>query len=84
MIRARGNIKKGLESMKTEEMLTGVNNSQLINIYSEPDLNSEIVCKVQRSAEVLIDLVSSTKDFYKVYTAIGAEGFCQKDLIKVK
>jgi hypothetical protein len=70
--------------MKTEEMLTGVTNVLRTHIHTEPDLNSEIVCKVRYLTEVMIDLVSSTKDFYKVYTAMGTEGFCEKDLITVK
>ena len=32
----------------------------------------------------MIDPDMSTADFYKVYTAMGAEGFCEKDFIAVK
>ena len=70
--------------MKTEEMLVGIANCLRLHIYSEPDFNSEIVCKVRYLTELMIDPVGSTKDFYKIYTAIGAEGFCQKDLITIK
>lgn len=70
--------------MKTEEMLTGFANCPRLHIHTESDLNSEIVCKVRYLTEVLIDPDSSTEDFYKVYTAIGAEGFCQKDHIILK
>ena len=31
-----------------------------------------------------IDAGESTEDFYKIYTAIGAEGFCQKEFITIK
>ena len=70
--------------MKSEEMLTGVSNCIRLHIHAEPDLNSEIVCKVRYLTEVLIDPVNSTNDFYKICTAIGAEGYCQKDLITIK
>jgi hypothetical protein len=70
--------------MKTEETLIGVVNCLRLHIHSEPSLDSEIVCKVRYLTEVMIDPVNSTKDFYKVYTAIGAEGFCQKDLLILK
>lgn len=70
--------------MKTENMPIGVVNCLRLHIHSEPDLESEIVCKIRYATEVEIDMNNSTEDFYKIYTAIGAEGFCQKDLITLK
>lgn len=70
--------------MKTEEMLIGVTNCLRLHVHNEPDVNSEIVCKLRYLTEVMIDPVNSTDDFYKVYTAIGAEGYCKKELIIVK
>lgn len=69
--------------MKTETMPIGVVNYLRLHIYSEPNLESEIICKIRYSTEVVIDLDNSTDDFYKIYTAIGAEGFCQKDLVTI-
>ena len=70
--------------MKTEDMPIGLVNCLRLHIYSEPNVNSEIVCKVRFLTEVAIDLENSTEDFYKIYTAIGAEGFCQKELVTIK
>lgn len=70
--------------MKKEDMTFGVANCIRLHIRSEPDLNSEVVCKVRYLTELVIDLGESTKDFYKVYTAIGAEGFCQKEFVTIK
>lgn len=70
--------------MKTEDMLTGVVNCLRLHVYSEPDMDSDIVCKVRYSTEVAVDLDNSTEGFYKIYTAIGAEGFCQKELVTIK
>lgn len=70
--------------MKTEDMQIGFVNCLRLHMLSEPDLASEVICKIRYLTEVAIDLDSSTEDFYKIYTAIGAEGFCQKDLITVK
>ena len=70
--------------MKTEEMLIGIVNCLRLHIHAEPDLNSEVVCKVRYLTEVMIDPVNSTKDFYKIYTAIGVEGFCEKDLLTIR
>lgn len=70
--------------MTADNMQTGVANCLRLHIHSKPDLNSEIVCKVRYLTEVEVDRKNSTEDFYKVYTAIGAEGFCQKDLVTIK
>ena len=70
--------------MKTEIMPIGVVTCFGLPVYSEADLNSEIICKVQYLSEVMIDPSMSTADFYKVYTAVGVEGFCQKDFICYK
>lgn len=69
--------------MVTEDMPVGVANCLRLHIHSEPSTDSEIVCKVRYSTELAIDLDSSTEDFYKIYTAIGAEGFCQRDLVTI-
>lgn len=69
--------------MNIDDALVGVSNCLRLHIHEEPDLNSRIVCKVRYLTEVIIDPESSTDEFYKVYTAIGAEGFCQKELITI-
>lgn len=70
--------------MKTEDMPMGVVDCLRLHVYSEPSLDSEIVCKIRYLTEVMVDKGASTEDFYKIYTAIGAEGFCQKDLLIIK
>lgn len=70
--------------MKTENMPIGVVNCLRLHIHSEPNLDSEVVCKIRYLTEVAIDLENSTDEFYKIYTAIGAEGFCQRNLVTIK
>lgn len=70
--------------MRTETMLTGIANCLRLSIYSEPNIDSEIICKVRYLTEVEIDLDNSTDNFYKIYTAIGAEGFCLKKFVTIK
>lgn len=64
--------------------MTGVANCLRLHIHSESSLDSEIVCKVRYLTELEVDMENSTEDFYKVSTATGAEGFCQKDLVTIK
>lgn len=70
--------------MKTEDMSVGVVECLRLHIFAEPNLDSEIVCKIRFATEVRVDMENSTEDFYKIYTAIGAEGFCQKNHIFIK
>lgn len=70
--------------METEGMLIGVVTCLRLHIYSEPNLDSDVVCKIRYATEVEVDLNNSTEDFYKIYTAIGAEGFCRKEFISIK
>jgi hypothetical protein len=70
--------------MNADNMLIGIVNCLRLHIFAEPKLDSDIVCKVRYLTEVEVDPSKSTEDFYKIYTAIGAEGFCQKDLIIIK
>lgn len=69
--------------MKSKTMPAGFANCLRLHIHSKPDLESEIVCKVRYLTEVMVDIGGSTPDFYKVYTATGAEGFCQKDFVTI-
>lgn len=70
--------------MKTEAMRTGVVNCLRLHIHTEPSLESDVVCKVRYLTELEVDLKNSTTEFYKVFTAIGAEGFCEKDYVTIK
>lgn len=70
--------------MRTDEMPIGVADCIRLHIHSKPTLDSEIVCKVRYLTELIVNPAESTEDFYKVYTAIGAEGFCQKELVLIK
>ena len=70
--------------MNTDAIQNGIVNCLRLHVFSEPNTDSEVVCKLRYLTEVEIDFENSTEDFYKVYTAIGAEGFCQKDLLIIK
>ena len=67
-----------------ENVQAGVVNCLRLPIHEKPSLDSSIVCKLRYLTEVEVDLYESTKNFYKIYTAIGAEGYCLKDQIVLK
>lgn len=70
---------------KVAEVVTGVvDGCTKLNVREEPSLFAEIVCQLDKGAEVVIDDAESTDDFYRVYTASGMEGFCLKKFITLK
>ena len=70
--------------MKTKKTLTGVVTCLRLHIHTEPNVDSEVVCKIRYLTEVEIDPNSSTDDFYKVCTETGAEGYCKKGEVTLK
>ena len=61
-----------------------VENCARLNVREEPDAEAEVVCVLAAQSEVTINEKESTKDFYKICTAAGAEGFCMKKFIRIK
>jgi len=55
-----------------------------LNVREHPEATASIVCEIPCATEVTIDLDSSTRDFYKVYTEHGIEGYCMKKYIEVE
>ena len=70
--------------MTEDNNCVGLANCLRLHIYAEPDETSDVVCKIRYLTDVVIDSRNSTKDFYKICTAVGAEGFCRKELITIK
>ena len=55
-----------------------------LNVRENPDPEAKVVCTIDALTEVMIDEDASTKDFYKVCTSAGAEGYCMKKYIAVR
>lgn len=67
-----------------KNLKTGFVNCLRLHVHEKPDLDSEIVCKLRYLTEVVVDTKESTGEFYKVYTAIGAEGYASKECVTIK
>lgn len=55
-----------------------------LNVRREPKVDGEIITTIPALTEVIIDSDASGRDFYKVYTSDGVEGFCMKKYIAFK
>lgn len=71
---------------KVEEIVDGfVSGCTKLNVRSEANKDSKILCVINEKAEVLVHVVENDSgDFYKVRTSSGIEGYCMKKYITIK
>lgn len=69
---------------ETQEIIGVVTDCLKLNIRKEPSKDSEAVAIVTCLDELMIDMASSTDDWYAVCTAAGIEGFCMKKFVAVR
>ena len=68
-----------------ESQTTGiVSGCPRLRVREAASTNAEVLCEIPTDSKVTIDVSTSTKDFYKVTTSAGVEGFCMKKFIEVK
>lgn len=68
--------------MKNE--LTCIVDCLRLHILSEPRSDADVVCKVRYLTELEIVKELPHEGYFKVCTATGAEGYCEKCLVKLK
>lgn len=66
------------------ELKTGVVTCLRLHVLTEARCDADVVCKLRYLTEVLISEEESTDDYYKIYTAIGAEGYCDKNSVEIR
>jgi uncharacterized protein YgiM (DUF1202 family) len=55
-----------------------------LNVREEPTMESKVLCKLDKLSEVQVDKANSTRDFYKIVTATGVNGYCMKKYMSIK
>lgn len=82
-----------VENLKEEEVATVQDDANLTGIVAgceklyvrkKANKDSEPLCVINKGAEVVIDTTKTSKDFYKVCTSAGVEGYCMKKFISIK
>lgn len=63
---------------------TGVVDCIRLHILSEPRSDADVVCKVRYLTELRVVDEMPDSDYMKVCTAIGAEGYCDRNLVKIR
>ena len=77
----------GVQKDKEEEVevvISGkVVDCDLLNVREHASSDANVVCKINKDDEVIVNKDKSTNDFYKVCTATGIEGYCMKRFIAI-
>lgn len=55
-----------------------------LNVREEPTVESKVLCKLDKLSEVQIDKSNSTRDFYRIITSTGINGYCMKKYMSIK
>jgi hypothetical protein len=79
------NNKKGLSEKQPEEKTERgiVCGCIVLAVRENATINSKILTTIPTNTKVTVDPDNSTKDFYKVLTKDGIEGFCMRSFIKI-
>lgn len=78
-----GDVLEVKEPEKVEPVVGIVTDCIKLNVRKEPDANAEIVCTIDASTDLIINEEESAKDFYKICTVAGIEGYCMKQFITI-
>lgn len=75
-------VQETVDTVSLPETVTGtVANCTKLNVRANPSTTAEIVCVLDAKSEIEIDVAKSTNEWFKVYTAIGSEGYCMRQFV---
>lgn len=69
---------------KSKEIIGFVDGCENLYVRKDSSKKSDHLAIIRKMTEVVIDSENSTKDFYKVKTSDGIEGYCMKKFITIK
>ena len=72
-----------MESTKDEPKTTiGKVTAKRLNIREKPDIGSSILCVAEANSELMIE-EDASKEWFKVCTVLGVEGYCMKKFVDI-
>lgn len=77
-------VSENVQEQVSEKVIGIVSNTPKLRVRKEPNVDSEILCLLDKDTEVNIDLENSAEFFYKIVTPAGLEGYCMKEYITIK
>lgn len=77
-------VQEIVEESQEVKTIGFVDGCECLRVRKESNVDSEELCVIDKSSEVVIDLENSTEYFYKVTTSEGVEGYCMKKFISIR
>ena len=72
-----------MEPTKDEPKTTiGKVTAKRLNIREKPDIGSSILCVTEANSELMIE-EDASKEWFKVCTVLGVEGYCMKKFVDI-
>lgn len=68
------------ETPKTIEGV--VVNCAKLNVRAKPSITGEVLCVLNASSEIEINIDKSTSDWFSICTATGVEGYCMRQFVE--
>lgn len=76
-------VQETVETVALPDRVVGtVVNCVKLNVRENCTVDSGIVCVLDAKSEIEIDVKKSVTDWFYIYTAIGAEGYCMKQYVE--
>lgn len=76
-------VQETVETVALPNRVVGtVVNCVKLNVRENCTVDSGIVCVLDAKSEIEIDVKKSVTDWFYIYTAIGAEGYCMKQYVE--
>lgn len=72
-----------VETVTLPETVIGtVVNCTKLNVRVKPSTTADVVCVLDANSEIKINVAKSNNEWFYVYTATGAEGYCMRKFVK--
>ena len=77
-------ISTAAEDKMEPKLTTGiVSGCSKLNVRTEPETIADVLCILDAGSEMKIDTAKSNKDWFKVTTASGVDGYCMRKFVKI-
>lgn len=76
-------VQETVETVRLPETVIGmVSGCAKLNVRAEANLFSDVVCILDNTSEIEINVEKSDKDWFYICTASGIEGYCMRKFVE--
>lgn len=84
IIEEKAEVSKTSKNEKNETRTGVVTNCSRLRVREKGNIDANVICEIENGAELIVYKRGGNRDFYKVCTAFGVEGFCMKAYVEVE